>query len=736
MKKNNYPYLNSLECDKCTLKGEKFVGPQNTFEAEIAFVGEAPGETETLTGVPFTGSAGKMLNKALYTLGINRQHVYITNICKCRPPENRTPTLKEMLCCYKGVLEELSTLPNLKYVVCLGEVAAKALLNKDLKWRGNIVPFKLPNNKTVNALITYHPAFVLRKRTEFQTLCWDIYKLFNIPKEVEEKYKFDVDMLEGALWLKKWKQEGKVVAVDIETHGPNKGLDPYTDNIIGCAFCGEPGVAFNFIYSNNADCEKWLLTKEWLEDEEAKKVFHNMGFDVKFFKVKGVDVKGVVWDTLHAMHIQHSGVAKTLDYLRSVYTNMPPYKNVYQTSGGKIAKMTRAQLSHYNCLDVDVTQRAYLEQKKYLSPKERKLFEESLRMEDIAIQMGMFGVLVDKYTLGVHLLELGPQVQDIEDRWLREFGININSPIQLRNFLKLEKTDEDSLKDALEKEVLDSRKKLIKEILEHREKSKALNTYLVGVLKLIKEDGRIHPDWKPTGADTGRWACRNPNLQNIPEKYRDIFIAPKGYTFVIGDYSQLELFVAALLIEDYKLVDSLLKGEDIHSAVREEMCKIAPATRTQAKAIVFGTMYGRSPISISMEWKIPIYLARKWQDIVIGLHPSLKRLADKNYDTWVKKGYVESWFGRRKYCENIRQAYNHPIQSTAAEVTARCLLKLFEIPEIRPIITVHDENVIEVPEDKLEELMPKIKNAFQYATPEFFDKWKFKIWTNRRWLEV
>ncbi|WP_461831814.1 uracil-DNA glycosylase family protein [Aquifex sp.] len=168
------------DCKKCDLhksRTQVVPGDGNPY-SRVMFVGEAPGEEEDRQGKPFVGRAGQLLNKLIRdVLGLNREDVYITNVCKCRPPNNRKPTPLEMRACFPYLKKEIEVIKP-KVICCLGATAGEGILGKTLKItkvRGQI--FLYPFNPKIKVFLTYHPAYVLRNPKEEGTLIKDFQKL-------------------------------------------------------------------------------------------------------------------------------------------------------------------------------------------------------------------------------------------------------------------------------------------------------------------------------------------------------------------------------------------------------------------------------------------------------------------------------------------------------------------------------------------------------------------------------
>jgi len=751
-----------MECDKCrqTLPNARPVpGEGPTSPGTFVFVGEAPGREENEQGRPFVGGAGRVLNWLLQQAGLPRREVYITNVVKCRPPNNRVPTMEEIGNCLPYLIEELQTI-HPKTIVALGETAALVLTHRDMAWRGNLVDCVLPNLEHLKVLVSYHPAYVMRNRVHFPTILCDFDKLLNPIEHVETHRGYRINPPEA--WIEEafdhWSRDPThPVAVDIETAGmKGEGLDPFNDAIVGIAFCRVPGGAFSLSLSDATDM-KWSLVKKFLEGP-CHKIFQNNIFDRKFLLVtKGIWVNNVTYDTFDAQHIIYSDSERSLDYLRSLHTNVPPYKRVYKKRTLGVSHLSEADLGTYACLDVDVTKRVAERQRTYLTQKQRKLLERILRLDEVAIKMFARGVAVDKNKVAIKHLELQPQIEALEIDIFKKYGVQASSPKQVSELLfkqmKLTppreaikgktgfSVDEKALK-ALRKGFLpgDKRIELVDTLLHYRELTKIHSTYVVGLFSQIKDDGRVHPDWKPTGTDTGRWSCLRPNMQNIPKELRDMFLPGEGKVFFGADYDRLELFVAFLLAEEHRGIELLEKGVDIHQLVQDEIQKVYPLVETlgpvqarlRAKAVVFGGIYLRSTNDMAMEFGVSRDVVETWVDIFLNPFPKLKEYRARLLREHHERGYLETPFGRRKYCQSITQAANFPIQSVAVDICLNALLKLEE-EGFDPVLTIHDSNVVEQPDNSR---FDEFRKIMETSTPELYHKFPVTAKIGTNWREV
>jgi len=704
------------------------------------FIGEAPGREEDEGGRPFIGSAGKVLNKILFYVPFTtRKSSRISNIIKCRPPNNRPPTDQEIKNCLPYLLEEIKEI-NPTNLVALGSTATQALTGKDLTWRGMIVKdlyFNLPT------LITYHPSYILRGNWgEISTVVHDISKLQNPPKEYSQEYILEPsDELLTHYLFDTWKDSP--VAVDIETTANFVGgPDPYRDSIIGIGFCGEPGVALS-LHLSNFSPQRWKIIKTFLEGNTPK-VFQNNQFDRYFLLLhQGIKVKNMVWDTFDSMNLIKSDSPRDLDFLRSIYTNIPPYKHKYK----KPWELPKEALGHYNCLDVDTTLQVSINQKPFITGKLKDLQKQTLIYNDIALDMQHRGVYINQEKLATNFLDINPKAESLKAQFYKDFYIDIDSPKQVSTLLfetlklppppsaykgKSLSVDETVLQDLMKRIYTDDRQ-ILTRILEYRELAKILSTYIIGFYKLIKDDRRIHPEWKPTGTDTGRWACHKPNMQNIPRHLRGQIIAGPKKKLLIGDFTQLELLIISILSGETSLSKAITLGRDVHEEIRLKMNEIIPTSRVVAKTMVFGTMYGLSVRTASEQFKIPPLIIETLQSMVIKEFPKIASFRDELLGKYKSKGILETPFGRIKHCKSMTEALNYPVQSCASEVANRALVKIFKAG-FNIILYIHDEIVVE--EDLETDRLKEFESCFNDACPELSKVFPVKVREALTWEEA
>lgn len=732
-------------CTKCRLHLTRTqtvpgVGPS---PCDYMFLGEAPGRIEDATGIPFNNKegAGKVLSALLYASGFKRSEVYITNPVKCRPPNNRVPDPDELAACREYLDAEIS-LVNPKVIAALGEVASLISTGRGVHSRGYIEPNSYLGKPV---LITYHPAYFTygERLSMFDVVVHDFSKLHNLDEILSKKdpqnYILDPSLETLKAYFEKWKDI--YVAVDIETKGdaeaPSEekaGLDPFEDEIIGIAFCGEYGTA---LHLSKAYMEKyWNELKTFLETHDLL-VYQNNRFDRAFLKLKGIN-SNLSFDTFTFQYLENPAQTRKLDHTRSLYTNFLPYKEKYKKRG-KVSHLDPIKLGWYNCRDVDCTREIALEQQKQQDERLSFLMKRVCREDTQAIKMRIRGVQISQEAIASHYIQLKPKIEKMEANFLQTHGLEITSPKQIGKLLfdKLHLTDYSRKRSTQEEyllKIMESfignppEKEIVQSILNHREIFRTASTYCEGIFKRIKPDGRLHPDWLPTGTDTGRWSCKDPSLMNIPLFMRDIVVAPKGKVLMGPDYSKMQVWGAAILSEDEELI-AVLKdpNRNIHKEVLASIEEVYPLTQNvgedqallRAKAVVFGTIFGRQASDIAQEFKVEPIVAKMWQDQYLNRFHKMRDWLNSVVDFWKTNGYVEGIYGRRKYAKKPTDAMNHPVQNFEAEVVINAMFALEE-KGFNIIITVHDQLVAEEPEENCEERFEEMCHIMSTCSPDIW----------------
>jgi DNA polymerase I len=360
---------------------------------------------------------------------------------------------------------------------------------------------------------------------------------------------------------------------------------------------------------------------------------------------------------------------------------------------------------------------------------------------EVLFRMERTGVLLDCALLNEQSRELGERVLALENRAYELAGqpFNLGSPKQLGDILfgkmglpvvKKTATGQPSTdEDVLQQLAADY--PLPKLLLEHRGLSKLKSTY-TDKLPLMRNarTGRVHTNFGQATAVTGRLASTDPNLQNIPvrtpegRRIREAFIAPPGHTIVSADYSQVELRIMAHLSGDESLLKAFAEGADIHRATAAEifgvpLAEVSGDQRRYIKAVNFGLIYGMSAFGLAAQLAIERSAAQMFIDKYFTRYPGVAEYMRRTRELAHKQGYVETVFGRRLWLPDInagggprrqgaeRAAINAPMQGTAADLIKLAMIVLQQWLDrerlgTRPILQVHDELVLEVPDTELD----------------------------------
>lgn len=284
---------------------------------------------------------------------------------------------------------------------------------------------------------------------------------------------------------------------------------------------------------------------------------------------------------------------------------------------------------------------------------------------------------------------------------------------------------------------------IIGEIIKYRELAKLLGTYIDTIPTQVDASGRLHAHFLQAGTTTGRMSSENPNLQNIPNKtelgraIRRAFIADEDYTLLALDYSQIELRIAAFLSKDEKLIDIFKTGKDVHSAVASQVFgvdegHVTKTMRSQAKVINFGILYGMGVNALKANLGTSREDAQKFYNDYFAKFSTLALYLDRVKAEASRQGYVETFFGRRRYFEGInsklpfiraaaeRMAINAPIQGTEADIVKLAMIRIDDFlnskklkDKVHLILQVHDELVYEVKKSEVKNIVSDFKKIME-----------------------
>jgi len=403
-----------------------------------------------------------------------------------------------------------------------------------------------------------------------------------------------------------------------------------------------------------------------------------------------------------------------------------------------------------------------------------KLFAEvEMPLMEVLIDMEMKGVCIDIPFLRNMSNEFAGKMDELTVRIFETAGeeFNINSTKQLGEILfdkiglktvRKTKTGQSTDIDVLVK--LSKLHPLPELVLEYRQLVKLKSTYLDALPLMVNPaTGRIHTSFNQAVTSTGRLSSSDPNLQNIPIRtelgrtIREAFIAPPGYVILSADYSQIELRIMAHMSGDSVLREAFTEGVDVHTKTASILFGIFPGMvtpdmRRQAKTINFGVMYGMGAFALSEQLGIDRKEAKQFIDNYFGIHTGVKAFIDRTIEEAERTGYVTTLLGRKRYVQEIhstnrnvaefgkRTAINTPIQGSAADLIKVSMINLRNrLKECglnaAMILQVHDELVLEVPEDELEEVKGIIRTTMERAL-ELTVPLVVDIGWGRTWLEA
>ena len=375
-----------------------------------------------------------------------------------------------------------------------------------------------------------------------------------------------------------------------------------------------------------------------------------------------------------------------------------------------------------------------------------------LPLAEVLASMEHEGIALDSEALAKFGEEILPKIAELEDKVCEIAGhkFNIGSPKQLSAVLfeelglpagKKRKTGYSTDSETLE-ELID-KSPIIAPILEYRKLTKLYNTYVKGLQNAVSEDGRMYTTFKQTETRTGRISSAEPNIQNIPVRtelgrnFRKFFKASEGNVLCDADYSQIELRVLASLSNDKVMIETFKEGRDIHAETAESVFRKTsgqsdPDLRRKAKAVNFGIVYGIGAFSLAKDIGTTVGDAKQYIDDYLAHFSGVKQYMDTNTQSAEADGYAVTMFGRRRFIPEIlstnkvvkalgkRIAMNTPIQGTAADIIKIAMIRVYrrlkkELPAAKLILQVHDELIVEAPENVAEQALTILKEEMQSA---------------------
>ena len=561
--------------------------------------------------------------------------------------------------------------------------------------------------------------------------------------------------------LTKWcaiVEQAELTAVDTET----TSLDTMQAQLVGISLCTEAGTAayipvahqYPGVAEQLSRADVLAALKPWLENPSKAKVGQHLKYDSHVFANHGIQVQGITQDTLLESYVLESHKKHDMDSLSLRWLNRKTisYEEICGKGASQIGfeEVSLETALNYAAEDADVTLQLHQAMWPRLesNDKLRFIYEKiELPVSRVLQQVERNGVLIDSDLLAKQSAEIGQRLLEIEKQAHELAGqpFNLNSPKQLGEIffdkLKLpvvKKTPSGS--PSTDEEVLQKLAEdypLPKVLLEYRSLAKLKSTYTDKLPKMVNAaTGRVHTNYGQAIAVTGRLSSNDPNLQNIPirtaegRRIREAFIAPAGSVIVSADYSQIELRIMAHLSGDENMLRAFAAGEDIHRATAAEifglaLSEVSGEQRRYAKVINFGLMYGMSAFGLAGNLGIERAAAQMYMEKYFTRFSGVKQFMDDVRQQAKSQGYVETVFGRRLWLPEInspngprrqgaeRAAINAPMQGTAADLIKLAMIdvqKWLTASQMKTLMVmqVHDELVLEVPENELALIKEKL----------------------------
>jgi DNA polymerase-1 len=494
--------------------------------------------------------------------------------------------------------------------------------------------------------------------------------------------------------------------------------------------------------------------KPVLENPAIGKIGQHLKYDIHVLANHGIHLKGFAFDTMLASYVVDATATRhNMDDMAALYLGVQT-TTFEEVAGKGVKQLTFNQVDvekagHYAAEDADITQRLHdvLAPMLAREPRLESIFRDiEMPLAPILQKMERCGALLDGRMLAAQSRDLGERILALEKQAYELAGqeFNLGSPKQLGHILyeklgipapkKTASGQYSTAEDVLEQ--LDH--PLPRLLLEHRSLSKLKSTYTDKLPELVNpQTKRVHTSYHQAVAATGRLSSSDPNLQNIPirteagRRIRKAFVAPPGHRLLAADYSQIELRIMAHLSGDEGLLNAFRLGEDVHRATAAEVFglaidQVSADQRRNAKAINFGLIYGMSAFGLAKQLGIGRNEAQSYVEMYFARYPGVRQYMESTRQQAAQQGYVETLFGRRLMVRDInsknpalrqaaeRAAINAPMQGTAADIIKRAMIgvdaALSAIPQkARLILQVHDELVLEVREDAVNEVSELVK---------------------------
>lgn len=499
------------------------------------------------------------------------------------------------------------------------------------------------------------------------------------------------------------------------------------------------------------------LFKTLLCDEKIEKYTRNSKSIFAYADRKGFEIKSLVFDVELAAYLLEPSAKDYSD------------ENLCKLNEIELPTTENEEYKNYRALAVYDLLCEKLDSEIKANEQEKLLVDIEIPLAAVLAKMENIGFDVDRQGIEDYGKMLSEQIKSLEESIFESAGtqFNINSPKQLGKVLFEDlglpckkKTKSGYSTNAEVLESLRYEHPVVEMVLQYRTLAKLNSTYCEGLLKVIGDDGRIHSSFNQTETRTGRISSTEPNLQNIPvrtelgREMRRFFCAREGWVLVDADYSQIELRVLAHIAHDKNMIEAFKNNEDIHAITASQVFgmpleMVTPIMRSRAKAVNFGIVYGIGAFSLAKDIGVSNKEASTYIKNYLAHYSGVDEYMKNVVERAKQDGYVETMFGRRRYLPELtsgkhmlrafgeRVARNMPIQGTAADIIKIAMVKVNdrikkEGLKARLILQVHDELIVEAPQDESEIvaklLQEEMENAVSLDVPLTADAAIGKTW--------
>ena len=463
-----------------------------------------------------------------------------------------------------------------------------------------------------------------------------------------------------------------------------------------------------------------------------------------------IDIKNCTFDAMIAGYILNYNVKDDISYLANTFnydiTLFDNFKKEKNMSNEALADLTVKKAKFIYDIKDEFTN-------KMKEEEQLELFTNiEMKLSSVLASMEIEGVRVDTKVLD----EMGDNINKKLDELTSEIynyageEFNVQSPKQLGEILfekleipypKKKKASYSTAREILDK-IVDYHP-IVEKIIEHRTLNKIYTTYIVGIKNCVKEDGKLHTIYTQTLTRTGRLSSIEPNLQNIPIRYKEgkeirkAFIPEEDSVFLSSDYSQIELRMFAHMSGEQNLIDAFKHHLDIHTKTAMDIYhvskdEVTKNMRRDAKAVNFGIIYGISSFGLAEDLGVDIKTAKKFLDNYLETFPGIKNYMDKVIKDAYEKGYVKTIMNRKRKIDELyntnhmikvqgeRMALNTPVQGSSADILKKAMIDIYnEFNRLnlksKMILQVHDELIFNVKNDELEKVKEIVINFMENA---------------------